>query len=97
MRAKRVDGNHKELVAAFRQLGATVTDLSRVGGGCPDILVGVYGLTIPVEIKTRTGRLNELQQQWRANWQGSYAIVRDHEGVIRLLETMRYQAGHGRL
>jgi hypothetical protein len=96
MRARRVDSNHKELVEAFRQLGATVTDLSRVGQGCPDILVGYCSISIPVEIKTRTGKLNLLQQQWLENWQGSHAIVRDHEGVIRLIETMRYVAGHGR-
>lgn len=97
MRARRVDSNHAVLVAAFRQLGATVCDLSRVGSGCPDILVGYCGVTIPVEIKTATGKLNELQVKWRENWQGSHAIVRDHEGVIRLIETMRYVAGHGRL
>ena len=36
----RTDANHQEIVAALQTIGATVQDLSQVGAGCPDILVG---------------------------------------------------------
>lgn len=37
----RRDANHKAIVDAFRRVGCSVLDLSNVGNGCPDILVGV--------------------------------------------------------
>lgn len=40
-RASRRDSNHQEIVAELSRRGFKVLDLSRVGGGCPDILVGV--------------------------------------------------------
>lgn len=40
-RAGRTDANHTPIVQKLRGLGYSVQDLSQVGGGCPDILVGV--------------------------------------------------------
>jgi hypothetical protein len=51
-RAARVDANHAEIVAAFRKCGCQVLDLSRVGGGCPDLLVRTnFGALILIEVK----------------------------------------------
>lgn len=49
--AARTDENHAEIVAEFRRLGASVIDLSRVGGGVPDLCVGVAKQTALVEVK----------------------------------------------
>lgn len=38
-RAARVDANHASIVAAARQMGCKVLDLSKVGRGCPDLLL----------------------------------------------------------
>ena len=50
--ARRTDANQKEIVKTFRDAGAYVIDLSRVGKGCPDLCVGFGGLTILVEVKS---------------------------------------------
>jgi Holliday junction resolvase len=49
--AARTDDNHREIVDEFRRLGASVIDLSRVGGGCPDVCIGIAKQTALVEIK----------------------------------------------
>lgn len=63
-RAAKVDSNHREVVAALRAAGCEVLDLSRVGGGCPDLLVyrTARGLLRLLEVKVAKGRLTELQQ-----------------------------------
>lgn len=50
-RAAKVDANHGEIVAEFRRLGASVVDLSRVGGGVPDLCIGIAKETALVEVK----------------------------------------------
>ena len=45
-RAARKDDNHNEIVRAFIGVGAVVIDLSGVGDGVPDILVGFRGQKI---------------------------------------------------
>lgn len=50
-RAARVDGPHAAIVKALRKLHAFVVDLSRVGEGCPDLLVGWKGTWVLYEVK----------------------------------------------
>jgi Holliday junction resolvase len=47
----RVDTNHKEIVKALRDAGATVVSLAAMKHGCPDLLVGYAGETLLMEIK----------------------------------------------
>lgn len=70
-RAARTDENHAEIARALRAIGAHVTDLSRVGQGCPDLLVGYRGLWRVLEIKDggkspSRRRLTDAQRQWHA-------------------------------
>jgi len=51
MRAGRTDTNQTEIVEAFRSLGCSVHITSNVSHGFPDIVVGVCGLNLLVEIK----------------------------------------------
>lgn len=51
-RRSRIDANQRALIGDLETFGATVTPLSNVGGGCPDLLVGTPGLTI-------TGNFNQ--------------------------------------
>ena len=62
-RAAKVDANHREIVATLRAAGCEVLDLSRVGGGCPDLLVyrTARGLLRLIEVKTENGRLTKRQ------------------------------------
>ena len=81
--AKRTDANHKDICAALRKIGALVTDLSRVGGGVPDLLVAFRGRFYVLEIKTDKGKLNDLQAAWHAKHEGCYVfVVRSAEEAI---------------
>ena len=69
-RAKRTDANQADIVAGLRRAGASVLDLSGVGGGAGDILVGFRGEDYQLEIKSEGGRLNKRQIKFHAEWKG---------------------------
>lgn len=72
----KTDANHAEIVSALRAAGRRVLDLSRVGSGCPDILVSVGGRLILMEIKIPLGprggasksKLTPDQEAFRRQW-----------------------------
>lgn len=72
---RRTDANQAEIVAALRKVGCSVLDLSAEGGGCPDLLVSFGGILHLVEIKTKNGKLNKLQDAWHDAWRGRRPIV----------------------
>ena len=87
-RRARVDANHRHVVQQLRDYGFTVTDLSGVGGGVPDIAVGIEArvkggrlpFTLFMEIKDGTkppsGRkLTQAQKRFFRQWRGAAAIV----------------------
>lgn len=90
-RAKK-DHNHAEIVAAFRQMGCSVEDLSCQGKGCPDIAVFIAGCVVLVEIKnpnTWYGQkgLSKRQREWAAAWKGAKPeIVRSVEDAVALVQ-----------
>ena len=99
-RNARKDGNHNEIVAYFEALYFTVEDMSAVGDGVPDIMVGGImrggplegsSVTLLVEIKNpeTDGQLSKTQRAWHARWRGPTYVVRTREDVIDLV--------HGRL
>jgi hypothetical protein len=73
--AHRVDENQAQVVSALRQVGASVLDLSAVGGGCPDLLIGFRGrMNLLMEVKSGGGRLSNRQRMWHHTWRG-YPVV----------------------
>ena len=66
MRAKRVDCNQKDIVHALKTIGATVVDLSGIGKGCPDLLVGFQNKTYLIGVK-RDGKAKLTSQQFQFN------------------------------
>lgn len=90
MRAKKVDENQKQIVKAFRDMGATVFHLHEVGKGCPDILLGYKGNTILVEIKRDAkATFTAAQIEFMAKWQGSKVIrINNVDEAIALLKNM---------
>ena len=87
MRAKRVDVNQKEIVAALRKLGFSVTDLSAVGKGCPDLLTGKNGVTYLLEIKRDSkAKFTTHQVEWQNTWNGGiFARIETIDDVLNLL------------
>jgi len=80
MRAKRVDCNQKDIVHALKTFGATVVDLSGVGKGCPDLLVGFRNKTYLIEVKRDSkAKFTSQQLQFNESWLG---------GIIARIETV---------
>lgn len=93
----RKDANHHSIVRAFRQAGASVVDLSGVGDGCPDLLVGIAGVDLLVEIKLPAGKrggtahseLNQYQRAFHHAWRGrTPVVVRRVEDVEALIDML---------
>lgn len=81
-RAARRDANQSEVEQAFIGCGCSVLDLSRVGGGCPDLLVARGGVTALVEVKTATGTLRESQKTFLDDWRGRVEVVRSVDEAV---------------
>ena len=78
-RLARKDKNHSAIVEALRYAGCSVLDLSQLGRGVPDILVGRNGSDQLVEIKSLDDRMKmssgaerSLARQiaWSNMWRG---------------------------
>ena len=86
MRAYRVDGNQKAIVAALRAEGFVVQHLHKVGEGCPDLLIGhsVNGrpYNVLLELKDKDGKLTPQQVIWHAGWRGQVAVVNNAKDAI---------------
>ena len=85
--ARRTDANQKEIVKTFRDAGAYVIDLSRVGKGCPDLCVGFGGLTILVEVKSgEKAKFTEDQLFFLQGWSGGTVVrINDVLGAQELI------------
>ncbi len=87
----RVDANQKEIVAALKNVGASIIDTARVGKGVPDLIVGFRNETFLMEIKnpkTQYGKkgFNKLQAEWANNWNGGkVSIVRTIEEALKAI------------
>lgn len=87
--AAKKDANHNAIAATFEALGCSVLDLSRVGRGCPDILVGFPHASILVEIKTTTGKLEDTQLRFIRDWVGPVEVCRSEQEAIALVQKYR--------
>ena len=87
---KRVDENQKQIVHTFIALGASVLNLSTVGRGCPDLLIGYRGKSVLVEIKrdskaTFTEPQVKFMQEWRG---GAVSRIDSVDAAIRLIKML---------
>lgn len=89
-RAARVDDNQREVMAALRQVGASVEPTHAVGAGFPDIVVGFRGANYLLEIKDGNKRPSERrltphQQKWHATWQGNVCVVTNSNEALEAI------------
>jgi hypothetical protein len=92
---KRTDSTQAAIVAALRQTGATIVDLSRCGSGVPDLLVGRVmpcpfcqahtPRNVLIECKAGRGKLNKLQEAFHANWRGPIFVTRTVEDALEAI------------
>ena len=78
----RTDRNQDAIVSALRKCGASVTSLSAVGGGCPDLLVGFRGRTYVIEAKVGKNWLTDDQIKWWNEFNGKGFIVNSPEQAL---------------
>jgi len=88
--AKRVDENQRTIVHTFIALGASVLNLSTVGRGCPDLLIGYKGKSVLVEVKrndksTYTEPQVKFMQEWRG---GAISRIDSVDAAIRLIKML---------
>jgi hypothetical protein len=73
-RPARQDKGNREIVAAWRQVGATVLRIDPAGDrhqrGAPDYLVGYRGQNFLVELKRPGETLRPEQAAWHRLWRG---------------------------
>lgn len=87
---KRTDANHAEIMQTFKRFGASVLDLSRVGMGCPDLLIGVNAKCALVEVKVGNAKFTPAQETFMANWQGgTVSRIDSPEAAERLVKCMK--------
>ncbi len=90
-RAAQVDGNQAEVVAALRKVGCTVQSLATVGNGCPDLVVGLRGRNVLIEVKPgyaydkRQRQLNARESAWHQAWAGEVHTVLCPEDALRVM------------
>ena len=87
---KRVDENQKQIIHTFIALGASVLNLSRVGEGCPDILIGYKNVSCLVEIKrNEQSRYTDSQVKFMQNWRGGpVSRIDSVDAAIRLIKML---------
>jgi len=81
-------------VKTFRALGCSVAVTSAVGAGFPDLVVGINGLNIMVEIKDGAKppserRLTPAQVDFHGYWRGQIVVIETVDQVIALVAAVR--------
>lgn len=94
MRAHNVDKNQVAIVAALRAAGATVQHLHEVGAGCPDLLVGIAGRNVLLEVKNLAakGELNAEQVKWHRNWRGQVQVITTASQAFNFVRQLENEA-----
>ena len=84
MRGK-TDANQLSIMRMLRDFGASVQDLSQIGRGCPDLMVGYRNRIFAFEVKSADGKLTPDEVKWRDAWRGNYYVIRDIETAMQIL------------
>jgi Holliday junction resolvase len=87
----RIDTNHKEIVKALRDAGASVISMASLKHGTPDILVGYAGETILMEIKRDAkAKFTSDQLEFLGKWKGgAVSRVDSVDAALRALGITR--------
>lgn len=85
VRVKRTDANQAAIVHQLEAWGLRVQSLHEVGQGVPDLLVGLPGFNVLVEVKVPGKKLNERQVEWHAAWPGTVIVASTAEEIVLAL------------
>lgn len=93
--SRRKDANHAEVVAAFEAAGASVEAIESGRAGCPDLIVGIFGIDQLVEVKDGSKApskraLSKDQRNWHRAWRGRpVLVVESVEDALAVVAKMR--------
>lgn len=96
MKRGRTDANQSEVVKHLRQMGASVAVISSLGGGVPDLIVGVAGRNYLVELKDpkkppSKRLLTREEDAFRQAWAGQWMLGFTAEQIMRDLRKLERQ------
>jgi hypothetical protein len=84
------DENQAMIVSTYEALYCSVVDTHELGGGFPDLVVGIAGITCLVEVKNADGTLKRSQETFKLDWRGSKPeVVRTEADVIAHVRRVR--------
>lgn len=101
--AARADANQRPIVRAIEAIGCSVVDLSRLGFGLGDLLIGApklglggaaRRLNILLEVKDgdkspSARRLTKFQEEFHATWRGQIDVVNSMDEAIEVVQRYR--------
>lgn len=96
-RAARTDLVHQPIVDALRRVGVSVQSLAGCSDGVPDLLCGVGGENLLLELKTGTKapsarKLTPDQVKWHDSWRGTVHVVESVEQALAIVGAVRRAA-----
>ena|SRR5690349_24724287 len=89
MRAAKVDANQPAVVKWLRDLGFMVEHTHRQGEAFPDLVIGMLGFNVLVEIKPPGVKLKPNQLEWHTSWPGWVVVIRTKEDCEKLAHLVR--------
>lgn len=89
-RKAKNDANQAQVVEGLRKLGYSVLILSRVGEGCPDLLVGNMGRNWLIELKDGSKypserKLTPDQETFFSSWRGQVNKAESLEEILDII------------
>ena len=93
----RVDGNQTQVVKELRALGVSVSILSNVGGGVPDIVAGYRGNNFLFEIKDPAQppskrKLTPDESEFFDSWRGSCHVITSAAAAWHIIEVKTFNS-----
>jgi Holliday junction resolvase len=87
----RKDANQSKIIKHLKEVGVSVVDLSNVGDGCGDILVGWKKVNYLFEIKDgdkpkSKRKLTPAQREFHATFKGDIRIIESFDDACKILK-----------
>lgn len=82
----KVDLNQPEVTKRLREFGISVELLHTLGGGVPDLLLGVGGWNFLIELKSSAkGKLTKDELEWHSTWGGQVDQAITVEAILNII------------